>query len=63
MLGRNSAEDIGKIALEDRESFSHTNYIQYNTVMERLYSALFQMDALQNSSEPIADYDKIMQNL
>lgn len=63
VLGRDSAEDVGKIALEDRESFSHKNYIQYNTVMERLYNALFQMDALQNSSEPIADYDKIMQNL
>lgn len=63
MLGRNSAEDVGKIALEDRESFQHSKYIQYNTVMERLYSALFQMDALQNSPEPIAEYEKIMANL
>lgn len=63
VLSRNNPEDVGKIALEDRESFSHEKYIQYNTVMERLYNALFQMDALQNSSDPIADYDNIMQNL
>ena len=63
VLGRNSAEDVGKIALEDRESFHHTKYIQYDTVMERLYTALFQMDALQNSPEPIAEYEKIKQNL
>jgi hypothetical protein len=63
MLGRNNAEDVGKIALEDRESFQHSKYIQYNTVMERLYTALFQIDAIQNSPEPIAEYEKIMANL
>lgn len=63
MLGRNSAEDVGKIALEGRESFQHSKYIQYNTVMERLYTALFQMDAIQNSPEPIPEYEKIMANL
>lgn len=63
ILGRNNTEDVGKIALEDRESFQHSKYIQYNTVMERLYTALYQMDELQNSSTPIENYEAIMAGL
>lgn len=63
ILGRNSTEDVGKIALEDRESFQHSKYIQYNTVMERLYTALYQMDELQNSPTPIENYEAIMAGL
>ena len=55
--------DIGKIEVGRYESFQHTKYIQYNTVQERLYSALFQIEELTKSGASGPEFNTAIANL
>ena len=53
----------GKIALDERASFSHSKYIARNTVLKRLWEAEHQLNNLMNSSDPNGEYENIISDL
>ena len=56
-------KEVGKIEVDQYESFQHTKYIQYNTVQNRLNSALLQIEELTKSGASGPEFNAAITNL